>query len=202
MDWNTYFALRRTRRQYENVFMVPCGVLGLSGAGVYFLLQPFDPTPIYGFDQILVYGIGTLAAGLLGVAVGPVMGNMLFRATHLKARPLVDQVSYWDKVVPIMIALKIPIKNGKKCVWAWCWRVLVPSLPTTLSTTLLPTSINFSQMDKEFHKHIVKYRVDPSRQSGRNHVPDYYGEKIKSIGDYRKWLRKQRRFQRKADGLK
>jgi len=58
------------------------------------------------------------------------------------------------------------------------------------------------KMDKEFHKHIVKYRVDPTRNSGRNVVPDYYGEKIKSVSDYRKWLRKQQNFRRKADGRK
>ncbi|GJJ68434.1 mitochondrial import inner membrane translocase subunit TIM23 [Entomortierella parvispora] len=148
MDWNTYFALRRTRRRYESMFMVPCGLLGFSGAGAYFLMQPFDPTPIFGFDQLLVYGVGTLAAGLLGVAIGPVMGNTAFRALHHRARPLVDK------------------------------------------------------MDKEFHKHIVKHRVDPTRNSGRNVVPDYYGEKIKSISDYRNWLRKQHNFRRKADGRK
>jgi len=74
--------------------MVPSGLLGLSGAGAYFLMQPFDPTPIFGFDQLLVYGVGTLAAGLLGVALGPVMGNTAFRAMHHRARPLVDQVSF------------------------------------------------------------------------------------------------------------
>ena len=30
--------------------------------------------------------------------------------------------------------------------------------------------------DKEFHEHIVKNRVDPTRQSATNPVPDYYGE--------------------------
>ena len=29
--------------------------------------------------------------------------------------------------------------------------------------------------DKEFHQHIVKNRVDPTRQSATNPVPDYYG---------------------------
>jgi len=146
MDWNTYFALRKTRRTYENILMVPCSVLSFSGAGFYFL-QPFDPTPIFGYDQLLVYGVGTVAMGIFGAAMGRVMGNMVFRATHLQARPLVDE------------------------------------------------------MDKEFHKHLVKYRVDPTRNSGRNVVPDYYGEKINSLSDYRQWLRKQREFRRKADGL-
>ncbi|EJF66322.1 mitochondrial import protein Pam17 [Dichomitus squalens] len=52
--------------------------------------------------------------------------------------------------------------------------------------------------DKEFHQHIVKNRVDPTRQSATNPVPDYYGEKIGSLHDYRQWLRDQAKFRRKA----
>ncbi|KAF9291833.1 TIM23 complex component [Mortierella alpina] len=144
MDWNSYFLLRRTRRNYERVFMVPCALLGLGSAGYYFANKDFDPTPIFGMDQVLVYGLGTIAAGIVGLAIGPVVGNMVFRTAHSKARPLVDR------------------------------------------------------MDKEFHKHIVKNRADPTANSVRNPVPDYYGEKIKSVSEYRKWLRKQREYRRKA----
>ncbi|KAG0206772.1 TIM23 complex component [Mortierella sp. GBA30] len=144
MDWNSYFLLRRTRRNYERVFMAPCALLGLGGAGYYFANRDFDPTPIFGMDQVLVYGLGTIAAGIVGLAIGPVVGNMVFRTVHSKARPLVDM------------------------------------------------------MDKEFHKHIVKNRADPTANSVRNPVPDYYGEKIKSVSEYRKWLRKQREYRRKA----
>ncbi|KAF9573991.1 TIM23 complex component [Mortierella alpina] len=144
MDWNSYFLLRRTRRNYERVFMVPCALLGLGSAGYYFANKDFDPTPIFGMDQVLVYGLGTIAAGIVGLAIGPVVGNMVFRMAHSKARPLVDR------------------------------------------------------MDKEFHKHIVKNRADPTANSVRNPVPDYYGEKIKSVSEYRKWLRKQREYRRKA----
>ncbi|KAG8944403.1 TIM23 complex component [Tulasnella sp. 424] len=52
--------------------------------------------------------------------------------------------------------------------------------------------------DREFYNHIVKNRVDPSRQSPVNPVPDYYGEKIGSLKQYRQWLRDQARFRRKA----
>lgn len=53
-------------------------------------------------------------------------------------------------------------------------------------------------MDKEFFKHIVKNRADPTANSVRNPIPDYYGEKIKSVSEYRAWLRKQREYRRKA----
>ncbi|KAI0672679.1 mitochondrial import protein Pam17-domain-containing protein [Trametes maxima] len=57
------------------------------------------------------------------------------------------------------------------------------------------------QRDKEFHQHIVKNRVDPTAQSATNPVPDYYGEKIGSLHDYRQWLRDQAKFRRKAAGF-
>ncbi|KAI0374627.1 Pam17-domain-containing protein [Pilatotrama ljubarskyi] len=57
------------------------------------------------------------------------------------------------------------------------------------------------QRDREFHQHIVKNRVDPTAQSATNPVPDYYGEKIGSLHDYRQWLRDQAKFRKKAAGF-
>lgn len=54
------------------------------------------------------------------------------------------------------------------------------------------------EKDKLFFEHITKQRVDPSRQTMQNRLPDYYGEKIGSIRDYRQWLRDQSTFRRKA----
>ncbi|KAL6301606.1 mitochondrial import protein Pam17 [Sparassis latifolia] len=54
------------------------------------------------------------------------------------------------------------------------------------------------ERDKQFHHHIVKNRVDPAAQSATNPVPDYYGERIGSLHDYRQWLRDQSKFRRKA----
>ncbi|KZT02323.1 mitochondrial import protein Pam17 [Laetiporus sulphureus 93-53] len=52
--------------------------------------------------------------------------------------------------------------------------------------------------DREFHQHIVKNRVDPTAQSATNPVPDFYGEKIGSLHDYRQWLRDQLKYKKKA----
>ncbi|KAK3847535.1 MAG: mitochondrial import protein Pam17-domain-containing protein [Linnemannia gamsii] len=144
MDWNTYFALRKTRRNYERAFMVPSALVSLLGAGYFFAQRDFDPTPIFGMDQVIVYGIGTVAAGLVGLAMGPVIGNSVFRAANSRAKPLVDR------------------------------------------------------MDTEFLKHIARNRADPAANSISNPIPDYYGEKIKSVSEYRSWLRKQREFRRKS----
>jgi hypothetical protein len=36
----------------------------------------------------------------------------------------------------------------------------------------------FETRDKEFYRHLVKNRVDPSAQSTSNPVPDYYGSSL------------------------
>ncbi|KOS15908.1 mitochondrial import protein pam17 [Malassezia pachydermatis] len=57
--------------------------------------------------------------------------------------------------------------------------------------------------DREFFQHIRKMRADPTRQVMHNPLPDYYGEKIGSLHQYRKWLRDQQIFRRKAShGIK
>ncbi|KAG8935373.1 TIM23 complex component [Tulasnella sp. 419] len=57
---------------------------------------------------------------------------------------------------------------------------------------------SIEQRDKEFHHHLVKNRADPSRQSAMNPVPDFYGEKIGSLAQYRQWLRDQGKYRRKS----
>ncbi|KAF8981276.1 TIM23 complex component [Entomortierella lignicola] len=145
MDWDTYFNLRRTRRNYERVFTAPSAIGCFAAAGYYFAQRDFDPTPIFGMEQVIVYGVGAIAAGIAGLAAGPLIGSMVFRAFNSKSRPLVDR------------------------------------------------------MDKEFYKHIVKNRANPTANSVRNPVPDFYGEKIKSVKEYRAWLRKQREYRRKSE---
>ncbi|ODV84567.1 hypothetical protein CANARDRAFT_29096 [[Candida] arabinofermentans NRRL YB-2248] len=57
---------------------------------------------------------------------------------------------------------------------------------------------SFKAKQKLFLRHIIKRRVDASRQSMNNPVPDYYGEKIGSLKDYRQWLRDGNEYKRKA----
>lgn len=55
------------------------------------------------------------------------------------------------------------------------------------------------QKEKEFYRKLVKNRVDPRMQSVSNPVPDYYGEKIGSIADYRRWLKDQKAYKKKVE---
>lgn len=65
----------------------------------------------------------------------------------------------------------------------------------TLNKKKLP---GFGIKNKEFLKRIVENRVDASSQSFSNPVPDYYGEKIGSLKEYRQWLRDCHAYRRKA----
>ncbi|KAK6461695.1 mitochondrial import protein Pam17 [Scheffersomyces coipomensis] len=56
----------------------------------------------------------------------------------------------------------------------------------------------FNKRDQQFLARIKDKRVDPSSQSFSNPVPDYYGEKIYSLNDYKQWLRDCNAFRRKA----
>ncbi|GFZ49686.1 Presequence translocated-associated motor subunit PAM17, mitochondrial [Saitozyma sp. JCM 24511] len=56
----------------------------------------------------------------------------------------------------------------------------------------------FEVMDRAFFEHIKRNRVSPVFQSVNNPSPDYYGEKIVSLPTYRRWLRDQAAYKRKA----
>ncbi|KAF2259177.1 mitochondrial import protein Pam17 [Lojkania enalia] len=52
----------------------------------------------------------------------------------------------------------------------------------------------FEAKEREFYNRVKRHRVDPTSSSMANPVPDYYGEKIGSVADYRRWLKDQRAF--------
>ncbi|ODV92346.1 hypothetical protein CANCADRAFT_84899 [Tortispora caseinolytica NRRL Y-17796] len=60
------------------------------------------------------------------------------------------------------------------------------------------TRAEFLAKENTFLQHIKKNRVDPRYQSMSNPVPDYYGEKIRSVADYRRWLKDCKAYNRKA----
>ena len=58
---------------------------------------------------------------------------------------------------------------------------------------------SFTLKNAEFLRHVQRMRPDPSKQTYANPVPDYYGEKIGSLKDYRRWLRDGRAYRRKVE---
>lgn len=57
----------------------------------------------------------------------------------------------------------------------------------------------FGRKNSDFLKHIQRNRPDPRSQSYTNPVTDYYGEKIGSLHDYRRWLRDGRVYRKKTE---
>ncbi len=67
----------------------------------------------------------------------------------------------------------------------------------SISTRQYISDAKSSQKERQFFNRIKAHRVDPSSSSVQNPVPDYYGEKIGSVADYRRWLKDQRAFKLK-----
>lgn len=64
-----------------------------------------------------------------------------------------------------------------------------------------PLLDTYIQKDKDFYRRIKQYRVDPSSQSYSNPVPDYYGEKIGSVVEFRNWMKDQRAYNKKRQNF-
>lgn len=52
--------------------------------------------------------------------------------------------------------------------------------------------------ERDFFNRIKANRAVPTSQAVSNAAPDFYGEKIKNVKDYRKWLKAQRKYKEKA----
>ncbi|QEU58499.1 Pam17 [Kluyveromyces lactis] len=77
--------------------------------------------------------------------------------------------------------------------------LLGPIVGTALfKATSGPKLLQFQEKQLSFLAKIQKNRVNPQSQSFSNPVPDYYGEKINSIPQYRQWLRDCHSYKRKA----
>ncbi|CAG7849967.1 Presequence translocated-associated motor subunit PAM17, mitochondrial Flags: Precursor [Serendipita indica DSM 11827] len=141
LSWCDYLSIRGKKRRWEMATTIPITVTaGAAGAAYFGVNMP----QFMGLDPLVMAILGILGTSGLGYLVGPIIGSQIWRLTHRKLLPLIE-----DK-------------------------------------------------EREFHKHIKRNRVDPSTQSTSNPVPDFYGEKIGSMKDYRQWLRDQARYRRKA----
>ncbi|KAJ3313613.1 TIM23 complex component [Blyttiomyces sp. JEL0837] len=58
------------------------------------------------------------------------------------------------------------------------------------------------QREKQFFKRLVAFRPAELRLSLQNPLPDYYGEGVTSVGEYRAWIKKQRDYRIKTEGFK
>lgn len=63
------------------------------------------------------------------------------------------------------------------------------------------THKEFVAKEKVFLEHVARNRPDPGKLSVANPIPDYYGEKIMSLADYKKWLKDCHTFTQRSENL-
>ena len=109
---------------------------------------------------------------------------------------LADQIS---KIVPVdpMVGLGLTVFAATLLGW-----LLGPIVGNALWRLLYRSRMpEFTIKERAFFERIKSHRVNPAGGSTNNPVPDYYGEKIGSVGGYRRWLKDQRAFNRKKGGV-
>ncbi|KAJ3023037.1 TIM23 complex component [Thoreauomyces humboldtii] len=149
ISWHDYFALRKSRKNWERAGAVFGGTTGFVGGSYYFgAVAEFDPTrQLFGIsDPVVGYVLATLAVGAGCGVTGLVGAGQIWRLTAKKG-----------------------------------------------------TMAGLDARDREFFHRIQRYRPKEIAAAvpvptGRGAMPDYYGEKINSVADYKEWLKKQRQF--------
>ncbi|KAJ7907336.1 mitochondrial import protein Pam17 [Mycena leptocephala] len=104
-----------------------------------------------------------------------------------------------DPTKPIMGIDPMMFYGGCTVLCMGAGYIVGPSLGSTVWRIMNRNAVaQIDTLDREFYKHVAKNRVDAALQSATNPVPDYYGEKIGSLKQYRQWLRDQSKYRRKA----
>lgn len=100
---------------------------------------------------------------------------------------------------PIMGFDPILVMGGTVVLGGGFGYLLGPFLGTALFNVFNKSKLHgFKAKDQVFLQKVKAKRVDPSSQSFSNPVPDYYGERIYSLNNYKQWLRDCNGFRRKA----
>lgn len=143
---------------------------------------------VFGLDPFVVLGLTTAGFGAIGWLAGPFVGGAAFNVLNRRFRGQIAEVSVFS------------------LSRSYCWHEVVASVSTgwvreEVSGLMANCGSRRLQKEKEFYQRVRRYRVDPSSQSFSNPVPDYYGEKIGSVKDYRQWLKDQRAYNKKRQSF-
>ncbi|KAG7664749.1 PAM17 [[Candida] subhashii] len=104
-----------------------------------------------------------------------------------------------DVEKPIMGFDPLMVMGGGVILGGLVGYLIGPFMGTSVFKVLHKSKIaQYEIRNKEFLKRLREKRPDPSSQSFSNPIPDYYGEKIYSLKDYKQWLRDCNAFRRKA----
>jgi import inner membrane translocase subunit TIM23 len=138
---------------------IPCVLAGLAGGAAYFGSMELDATkPIMVRDTLFVWILRCLS--FLRASI-----HFSFSA----ARPWVA----W--ACTFVFSRRFP--RSPSFSYLGTGYLVGPILGSTLwRVTHRRTMALIEERDREFHRHIVRNRVDPTAQSATNPVPDFYGE--------------------------
>ncbi|WVQ78953.1 hypothetical protein IAT38_001045 [Cryptococcus sp. DSM 104549] len=198
LPWPKYLSLRRERRLWSTFSTVPTTFAGLFLGGGYFAGIEADPSQlIMGIEPMFVYGGATplmSSQSVLGVWVSlsvirQVGTKLTSRDTPLyppSFHPIYAQSHLTRPLIPKALGYLAGPTVGS-ALFSFTHPSVARGNPSPLEV-----------MDREFYHRIVKNRADPRFQSVQNIVPDFYGEKIVSLSTYRRWLRDQAAYNKKA----
>lgn len=169
MSWSDYFSHRKSRNMIRPIIGIPASISAFTAVAT---LVPFSPfTPIIGMDPAFAFTFVGLISSALAYQVGAVGGHVLWR---IKNPPLAKQMDRMDKVFFDKIKLN-RAERGRS-----------PYVYSTESGSSAIKSVMLTQQKNS----------NAGSASGGGNREDFYGEKIKSVGDYRRWLRRQRKSDR------
>lgn len=164
LSWNEYFSLRTSRNRARPLGGVPGFALG-TGAVVRFAeFNPFEPI-FGGVDPAFVYGFGAVGAGLLAYQVGAAVGQLGWRVKHAA---VVRQMDTMDRSFYARIE-RYRAERGQS-----------PYAPGQTANKLVSGLLKAQKGSADQPAAAAALRQD------------FYGERVKSVGDYRQWLRRQR----------
>jgi import inner membrane translocase subunit TIM23 len=135
-----------------------------------FTSVPFSPfQPIMGLDPMIIMGAGTIGASIAGYFGGASLGQVLWR---LRYHALSRNMDVMDR----LFYAKVKAYRAE--------RGQSPYVNTLAGTGRMLTRLT---------KGSVKGGEEANAQRWRM---DFYGEKVKSVGEYRQWLRRQIQMRR------
>ena len=138
---------------------IPCVLAGLAGGAAYFGSMELDATkPIMVRDFLFIWMLHRLSflRALIHFSFSAVPHWVAWACTFVFLRRLPRSPSFSYLGTGYLVG---PILGSS------LWRV-----------THRRTMALIEERDREFHRHIVRNRVDPTAQSATNPVPDFYGE--------------------------
>lgn len=87
LSWNEFLRYRTYRRGFQIASMGVTGMIGLVAGWGYVSTVQIDPTQmIFGFDPLLVMGVGLFGFTGLSALAGPLVGNFVFNFIILRGK--------------------------------------------------------------------------------------------------------------------